>query len=567
MRSSTLLSVPFVVALLQVNPSCSCQGNGDEVKGPDPRGSYGAHDDGGCGLRTCASAGANCGPIGDGCNSTLYCGSCYAPSTCGGAGIPSVCGGNPNSGPCVNLCPQQTSCGEVGTATTVSGTVYAPTNAAAGYGNPDPIPNVLVYVPNGTGGPWGTGVQAFTQGVQCNACGAPVTGDPLVSATTAADGTFTLTNVPSGNNIPLVMQIGRWRRQITIPNVASCANTALTADQTRMPRNHTEGDIPLMAMVTGNVDSIECVLRKMGIDDSEFTTPSGGGRVQFYVDNGASDSTGNAPPEETLTSSASTLSQYDMVIFACHGEPVEQSSTDQQNVIDYANSGGRVYTTHYSYVWLYDDMPFSSTANWAVQNDTSGSGEVDQTVQVNVNGAFPRGALLSQWLQIINASPVQGVIPLGYLRYDFTAANSPSETWLTWPQGTPSTWPLHYTFDTPVGTAPSSQCGRVVFSDFHVENQNSTGGSNFPGECDVSPLTPQEKVLEFMLFDLASCVLGSNPTLDCTPTTCAALGYECGPVGDGCGGLLDCGGCDGGTCGGSGQANQCSGSGGNTNLR
>ncbi len=50
--------------------------------------------DGGCGLRSCATAHANCGPIGDGCGGVLQCGSCTAPETCGGGGVPSVCGGH-----------------------------------------------------------------------------------------------------------------------------------------------------------------------------------------------------------------------------------------------------------------------------------------------------------------------------------------------------------------------------------------------------------------------------------------------------------------------------------------
>ncbi|MHB1844904.1 MAG: hypothetical protein ACYCWW_08740 [Deltaproteobacteria bacterium] len=50
--------------------------------------------DAGCGLRTCASAHANCGPIGDGCGGVLECGSCEGPQTCGGGGSPSVCGGH-----------------------------------------------------------------------------------------------------------------------------------------------------------------------------------------------------------------------------------------------------------------------------------------------------------------------------------------------------------------------------------------------------------------------------------------------------------------------------------------
>ena len=103
---------------------------------------------------------------------------------------------------------------------------------------------------------------------------------------------------------------------------------------------------------------------------------------------------------------------------------------------------------------------------------------------------------------------------------------------------------MHYTFDTPVGATPAQQCGRVLFSDFHVEDA-TTDGTKFPAECTVPTMTPQEKMLEFMIFDLGSCV--SAPT--CTPKTCAQQGATCGPVGDGCGNILQCGGCGTGlTC-------------------
>jgi hypothetical protein len=46
----------------------------------------------------------------------------------------------------------------------------------------------------------------------------------------------------------------------------------------------------------------------------------------------------------------------------------------------------------------------------------------------------------------------------------------------------------------------------------------------------------------------------------CTPRTCAQLNIECGPAGDGCGGLLNCGTClNGGICGGDGVPGRCSG--------
>src|SRR5205807_1623542 len=82
----------------------------------------------------------------------------------------------------------------------------------------DPLVNVLVYVPNAP-------VLPFAPGVSCDTCdGATsiVTGSPLVSTTTGVDGTFTLPNMPVGKNIPLVIQNGRWRRQMVIPDVASC---------------------------------------------------------------------------------------------------------------------------------------------------------------------------------------------------------------------------------------------------------------------------------------------------------------------------------------------------------
>jgi len=44
----------------------------------------------------------------------------------------------------------------------------------------------------------------------------------------------------------------------------------------------------------------------------------------------------------------------------------------------------------------------------------------------------------------------------------------------------------------------------------------------------------------------------------CTPTTCSKLGIDCGPAGDGCGGLLECGTCVAPkTCGGGGTSGVC----------
>src|SRR4029453_390693 len=90
-------------------------------------------------------------------------------------------------------------------------------------------------------------------------------------------------DVPAGDNVPLVIQAGKWRRQIVIPHVNACADTAITDfDQTRLPRMHAEGHMPKIALTTGNGDALECLLRKVGIYDVEFTPETGTGRVNFY---------------------------------------------------------------------------------------------------------------------------------------------------------------------------------------------------------------------------------------------------------------------------------------------
>ena len=61
-----------------------------------------------------------------------------------------------------------------------------------------------------------------------------------------------------------------------------------------------------------------------------------------------------------------------------------------------------------------------------------------------------------------------------------------------------------------------------------------------------------------------SCGGGGHPGVcgtQCSPLTCAGLGFNCGAAGDGCGGQLNCGTCAlPQTCGGGGVANVCGGS-------
>src|SRR5580698_6459311 len=93
-----------------------------------------------------------------------------------------------------------------GGTTTVTGTVYDPAKR-------DPLYNIQVYVPAVPLQPLPKGVPT---GADACSCGALFESGALTNTTTAVDGTFTLTNVPVGSQVPLVLQIGKWRRQVTI---------------------------------------------------------------------------------------------------------------------------------------------------------------------------------------------------------------------------------------------------------------------------------------------------------------------------------------------------------------
>jgi hypothetical protein len=531
-------------------------------------GNSGLGADGGspCVPTTCAKLGFNCGPAGDGCGGLLNCygptGACVGNTSCGGGGTPGVCG---NSS-CTGLCLQQAACG-AGTPTTIKGTVIAGTPAI--YGTADPVPNVVVYIPNAP-------LQAFGPGVTCSQCGAEVTGSPLVETTTAFDGTFTLANVPSNDippsgKIPVVIQLGRWRRTF-LYDIASCTTTQL--GNLVMPHNKTEGDIPLTAISTGAVDSIECVLLKMGVDQAEFTPDTGAGRIHLYSTasdysaankDGAGASLGaTTPGEAALMGAGGTFMDYDQILLPCWGARFTKTAAELSNLVTYANSGGHFFATHFSYSWLYKNNPFNTTAQWNVDH-SSVNGPDPFTVQVPPTN--PEGTVFTNWLHLVGAMPTPPTVEISFPRHDVNMVLLQSTDWIQGADPTDKTpMLLHYTFDTPVGQ--TNQCGHVIYSDFHVANTASSPATVFPAECDAAPLTAQEKILEFMIWDLASCVPGPPTPPTCTPITCMDQGISCGPAGDGCGNeIADCGDCTPpATCGGGGVAGKCGAPDGGTCL-
>ena len=430
--------------------------------------------------------------------------------------------------------------------TTISGTVYDP-RLAAGLPNPLPLPNVLVYASL-------TAVTPPTPGVQClTTTNQTPTGANVVSSTsTFTDGTFTLPNIPENASYTIVIQAGKWQRQFS----ETVGATALTGLQLSMPADHTQGNIPKIAIATGSVDGAECVLRDMGISDTEFTDDNGtvnpDGFIHLYKGSGpiavgsaagpGAEISASTPSETALMTNSTTLNGYDMVMFPCQGEASGQASAaGATNLLNFATGGGRIFATHYSYAWLDPasayGAQFGNVASWTINAESLTGLSNPATVQTN----FSDGAIMAQWLD--NAGSTISVTPpeidIGTVRVDVGSVVPPTQSWVTLNNGTyagniglvtiTDNPVMQMTFNVPVGSPAASQCGRVMFIDYHVITANNNANIIYPKECpsysstapnNFNPtykMSSQEEMLEFALFALSGTVQPVvNPTLNVT---------------------------------------------------
>jgi hypothetical protein len=302
-----------------------------------------------------------------------------------------------------------------------------------------------------------------------------------------------------------------------VPALTACVETTLADEATRLPRTHLEGDIARTAVVTGSADGFECLMRKIGVADSEFGTSPGSARVHLFagasgmaathfdVANGAT----TFAAATSLWGSSSALSAYDQVMLACDGiqnpgNVITQSALDAMKT--YADAGGRVYLAHWQNYWLQANI------GWPVATWNNNFASFSSPIVGQISNDFTQGAIQYTWLYHTGASATPGTLPINGGRQTAVGIDTTvARKWIyldTTSNSAPSM--QYFSFTTPIDAVPAAQKGRVLFTDIHdyIGDTSTTAGAFPSGGCTttLTSLTPQEKALIYATFDLQRCV-------------------------------------------------------------
>jgi hypothetical protein len=426
-----------------------------------------------------------------------------------------------------------------GATTTITGTVYDPAGK-------NPVYDVVVYVPAAPLQPLPKGVPT---GAGACSCPALFPSAVLANAKTGSDGKFVLTNVPVGSAVPLVMQIGKWRRLVHV-NVVACQDNPQPAGSLTLPATvapGSEDNIPDIAVSTGGADTLECLLRRVGLAATEYVAGAATtGHVHMFS-GGTTDilTNPNVGQAETapfpgapassmgLWSTPQQLQPYDITLLSCEG--AETFAANPPALEAYLNAGGRVFASHFHYAWFTGPVismqSYKAPMDWGSTLATwtdGGSSAAPPTpiggiLDTTLNGTskpFPKGVAFQQWLafeQFLTDGGVLGAdgVAAGELaiyqpRYNAIVGptDKASQAWITSDATGMAGQTMLFSFNTPIAAAQAASCGRVMFSDIHAEgNPVTVDTPPAPGGCANVDLSPQEKALEFALFDLSGCVV------------------------------------------------------------
>ena len=366
-----------------------------------------------------------------------------------------------------------------GQKTTLRGKVFDPAGRV-------PLYNVLVYVPNAP-------LDPITTGPSCDRCDTPISGKPIASALTDTKGEFVLDNVPVGTDIPLVIQVGKWRREIKVPRTQACAETVLDdPNLMRLPRNRDEGNIPKIALTTGGADNLECLLRKIGdrrLRVHARVRPRPGQLLRRPAQPGRP---ADRPRPQTAATKAYAATLNGGAAFTQastfwdnpdrlrplrHGHPLLRGRLSIPNEQEHGRprragglrQQGRPRLRLALAQHLAAGRPRALVRRWP---PSATPANLPDNFVGEVDTSFPKGNALADWLVNVGASHDPGQLPI----QEGQAHGHRRQPDATPPPGSAAPWAAqpgvqYFTFNTPAGMPADKQCGRVVFTDIHVSGR------------------------------------------------------------------------------------------------
>ena len=182
---------------------------------------------------------------------------------------------------------------------------------------------------------------------------------------------------------------------------------------------------------------------------------------------------------------------------------------------DFAGRGGRVFLSHWHNIWVGGDKAdlTHGVPEWqSIATFDFAAAQMETTQHTFVDETAPKGVSFATWLDNVGATSPRDQLEVSDPRYTCQSIDATkAERWvyvdpaLSNPLG--KTGVQDMLFTTPQDQSAGERCGKVVFSDMHVSaGSSSKAVTAYPGGCSTLPLTPQEKALAFIFFDISSCV-------------------------------------------------------------
>jgi hypothetical protein len=274
-------------------------------------------------------------------------------------------------------------------------------------------------------------------------------------------------------------------------------------------------DIPAIAISQDNYDPLECLVKKIGVADTEIKAGTGAHRIHLYRLNGMTTATGTPPPSDDLWDGTVNIgAQYSALLFGCENTAMSSmGNTAKNRLAAFANNGGRVFMT---------DLPVYTMMNpgpWSWAGTGYGSVGVSVPAKGRIETASAAQQLFRDWMAANIPVPFFGA---GFVRVDqpYYRIGNVTSSAVEWIRGqTNNNWGTgNYVLSTTFETPQNGACGRVVYNAMHTSAGRVTGGvptssaRKFPTDCNMGPgLTEEEKALEFQFFQLTACSINTPP--------------------------------------------------------